>query len=166
MAYTRQPNVVIAGTALKQNPPATTVTPPGIVPVTLDAEIATRTSLGVVQIGNGIQVTEDGLISVKKSDDDSSCDLKTTVVSESYKVSPDDCYVGVNAEKATTITLPKDASDGKVVIVKAEMKPPLGNRKVTITTADGTLIDGYENCIIQVSNETVRLVFRDGWRII
>lgn len=166
MAYNRQPNVVIAGTALKQNPPATTITPPGVVQVSLDAEIASKTQLGVVKIGNGIQVTEDGLISVKKSDDDFSFDLKTTIVSESYKVSPDDCYVGVNSEKATTITLPKDPSDGKVVIVKAEMKPPLGNRKVTITTADGTLIDGYENCIIQVSNETVRLVFRDGWRII
>lgn len=166
MAYNRQPNVVVAGTALKQDPPASTVTPPGVVQVFLDAEIASKTQLGVVKIGNGIQVTEDGLISVKKSDDDFSFDLKTTIVSESYNVSPDDCYVGVNAEKATTITLPKDPSDGKVVIVKAEMKPPLGNRKVTITTADGTLIDGYENCIIQVSNETVRLVFRDGWRII
>jgi hypothetical protein len=166
MAYTRQPNVVLAGTALKQNPSASTVAPAGIIPVVLDADIASKTQLGVVKIGNGISVTEDGLISVKRDDDDKDCILKTTLVKESYNVSPDDCYVGVNAEKATTITLPKKPSDGKVVIVKAEMKPPLGNRKVTITTADGTLIDGYENCIIQVSNETVRLVFRDGWRII
>ena len=167
MAYTRQPNVVLAGTALKQNPPASTLAPPGIIPVVLDADIASKTQLGVVKIGNGISVTEDGLISVKKhDDDDKDCILKTTLVKESYNVSPDDCYVGVDAEKATTVTLPKDPSDGKVIIVKAEMKPPLGNRKVTITTADGTLIDGYQNCIIQVSNETVRLLFRDGWRII
>jgi hypothetical protein len=158
--------VVLAGTALKQNPSASTVAPAGIIPVVLDADIASKTQLGVVKIGNGINVTEDGLISVKHDDDDKDCILKTTLVKESYNVSPDDCYVGVNAEKATTITLPKKPSDGKVVIVKAEMKPPLGNRKVTITTADGTLIDGYENCIIQVSNETVRLIFRDGWRII
>jgi hypothetical protein len=166
MTYNRQPNVVLAGRALTQTPPSTLIAPAGVVRVSLDADIASKTQLGVVKIGNGIEVTVDGLISVKKSDDDYSCDLKTTLVNESYKVSPDDCYVGVNAEKATTITLPKDPSDGKVVIVKAEMKPPLGNRKVTITTADGTLIDGYENCIIQVSNETVRMVFRDGWRII
>ena len=157
---------MLAGRALKQTPPATTVAPAGVVPVSLDADIASKTQLGVVKIGNGISVTEDGLISVKHDDDDKDCILKTTVVKESYNVSPDDCYVGVDAEKATTIILPKDPPDGKVIIVKAEMKPPLGNRKVTITTADGTLIDGYQNCIIQVSNETVRLLFRDGWRII
>ena len=166
MSYNRQPNVVLAGRALKQIPSATTVAPAGVVPVSLDADIASKTQLGVVKIGNGISVTEDGLISVKHDDDDKDCILKTTVVKESYNVSPDDCYVGVDAEKATTIILPKDPPDGKVIIVKAEMKPPLGNRKVTITTADGTLIDGYQNCIIQVSNETVRLLFRDGWRII
>ena len=165
MSYNRQPNVVLAGRALKQTPPATTVAPAGVVPVSLDADIASKTQLGVVKIGNGISVTDDGLISVKH-EDDNNCILNTTVVNDSYNVSPDDCYVGVDAEKATTITLPKDPTEGKVIIVKAEMKPPLGNRKVTITTADGTLIDGYLNCIIQVSNETVSLLFRDGWRII
>ena len=64
MAYNRQPNVVLAGTALKQNPPASSVTPPGIIPVTLDADIATYTSLGVVQIGSGINVDANGVISV------------------------------------------------------------------------------------------------------
>lgn len=166
MSYSRQPQVIRAnGGALKQIPSPSITDPAGIIPVEIEAEIASKTQLGVVKIGNGIHVTDDGLISVK-NDHDNSCILNTTVVSESYNVSPDDCYVGVDAEKATTITLPKDPSDGKVIIVKAEMKPPLGNRKVTITTADGTLIDGYQNCIIQVSNETVRLLFRDGWRII
>lgn len=164
MAYTRPP--VQPGRALTRSPAIPIESTAGALDFSLDADIASKTQLGVVKIGNGINVTEDGLISVKHDDDDKDCILKTTLVKESYNVSPDDCYVGVNAEKATTITLPKKPSDGKVVIVKAEMKPPLGNRKVTITTADGTLIDGYENCIIQVSNETVRLVFRDGWRII
>jgi hypothetical protein len=92
--------------------------------------------------------------------------LNTRVVDSDYQATLDDCYIGVNSEKPTTITLPLEPPNGLIIIVKAEMKPPLGNRKVTITTSDGTLIDGYENCIIQVSNETVRLIFRDGWRII
>lgn len=95
------------------------------------------------------------------------CDeYATKVVDSSYKATLEDFYIGVNSEKPTTITLPSKPPNGVIIIVKAEMKPPLGNRKVTITTDDGTLIDGYENCIIQVSNETVRLIFRDGWRII
>ena len=165
MSYTRPPNAVLAGRALKQKPEPSPIQPTGVLPVSLDVEIASKNQLGVVQIGSGIEVTEDGLISVT-GEDDSNCILNATLVSESYNVAEDDCYIGVDAEKATTITLPTNPVKGKVIIVKAEMKPPLGNRKITITTDDGTLIDGYQNCIIQVSNETVRLLFRDGWRII
>jgi hypothetical protein len=46
------------------------------------------------------------------------------------------------------------------------MKPPLGNRKITITTKDESLIDGYTDRVIQVSNESVTLIYRDGWYII
>jgi hypothetical protein len=64
MAYNRPPQVTLAGIALKQNPPPSVVQPAGIVPVTLDAEIASKNNLGVVQIGEGIDVTDDGIISV------------------------------------------------------------------------------------------------------
>ena len=64
MTYIRPPNTVLAGQALKQNPPPSPLAPAGVLPVTLDAEIATTSSLGVVQIGNNISVTPEGVISV------------------------------------------------------------------------------------------------------
>jgi hypothetical protein len=60
MAYNRQPQTVLAGMALKQNPPPNVVQPAGIIPVTLDAEIATTTSPGVVQVGSGLSITPGG----------------------------------------------------------------------------------------------------------
>jgi len=63
MAYNRQPQTVLAGTALKQNPPPSIVQPAGIIPVTLDADIATTTDLGVVQVGSGLSITPSGVLS-------------------------------------------------------------------------------------------------------
>lgn len=59
MAYTRPSGSTIAGQALKQTPiPATQ----GLVPVLLDSDIATTTTLGVVKIGSGISIQPDGTI--------------------------------------------------------------------------------------------------------
>jgi hypothetical protein len=47
------------------------------------------------------------------------------------------------------------------------MKPPLGNRKITIVGQSGALIDGYSDYIISVSYESVTVLFRGGgWHII
>lgn len=64
MAYNRPPTTVKAGRALAQNPPPTPLDPAGVIELTIDADIATTTSLGVVQIGAGIDVTPEGVISV------------------------------------------------------------------------------------------------------
>jgi hypothetical protein len=51
--------------------------------------------------------------------------------------------------------------------VKAEMKPPLGNRKITVVVEGGGTIDGYSEYVIQVSNDSVHMICRDGnWWII
>jgi hypothetical protein len=63
MAYTRTPNTVIAGQALKQNPAPAPLAPAGALPVVLDADIATTTNLGVVQIGAGLAITPEGILS-------------------------------------------------------------------------------------------------------
>ena len=113
MAYTRQPNVVLAGTALKQNPPASTVTPPGIVPVTLDAEIATTTSLGVVQVGDGLSITPAGVLSTTGGGDDR---INVTLTSVNYTATLTNYYIGAT-KKGITITFPAGVV-GKVYIVK------------------------------------------------
>lgn len=103
-----------------------------------------------------------------KGDPGSSNAIVNTVLTESsYHATEDDCYIGVNSKEPTTIYLPPKAKDGKIIIVKAEMKPPIGNRKITITTKDDSTIDGYIDHVIQVSHESVTLLYRGAqWHII
>lgn len=91
--------------------------------------------------------------------------ITTKIITESYEVLDEDCYIGVNCDKPITITLPIEPTLGKVIIIKAEMRPPIGNRAILIKAGDKT-IDGYSTKLIQVSNECVRLVFNDNnWRV-
>lgn len=97
------------------------------------------------------------------------CDYqcKAILVSQDYVASLDDYYIGVNSDGPVTITLPRDCEDCGEIIVKAEMEPPLGNRKITINTEDGSLIDGDDEYIIEVPYQSVRLMCRGGnWWII
>jgi len=163
MAYNRPPNVVLAGTALRQNPLPTPVAPAGIIPVELDAEIASKTQLGVVKIGDGIDVTPEGVISVSSF----SGGCNTILVGEDYECESDDCYIGVHSIGPVTVSLPVDISDGHQIVVKAEMGPPIGNRKVTINTLDGSLIDDDPTCVLSVPYESVHLIYRGAaWHII
>jgi len=122
MAYNRQPNVVLAGIGLKQSPPASTVTPPGIVPVTLDADIASTTSLGVIQVGTGLSITPAGVLSATGG---GSSLLNVKLVAADYTATLDDYYIGAT-KKNITITFPKGVV-GKVYIVKNQAD---GNIKV------------------------------------
>jgi hypothetical protein len=83
----------------------------------------------------------------------------------------DDHYIGVDSTGPVTITLPADCSDSCEIIVKAEMGPPLGNRKITIVPPDDgstiILIDGKASYVIETPYESVRLICRDdNWWII
>jgi hypothetical protein len=160
MAYTRTPNSIIAGVGLLQTPNPAPLTPSGILPVILDAKIASTTSLGVVQIGNNIQVTPEGVISVK---DSHKCKRATKVISENYTAFESDYYIGVDSTKAVVVTLPSTPHAGTELIIKVEMKPPVGSRKVTIKTSDGSLIDGASSVVLQQSYEVVTLIYRNNW---
>ena len=96
-----------------------------------------------------------------------SCKCSVTLVSEDYDAEMDDYYIGVNSNGPVTITLPPDCGDCQEIVVKAEMGPPLGNRKITITTIDGSFIDNQSSYIIEVPYQTVHLICRSGnWWII
>jgi hypothetical protein len=149
MAYVRQPNVVLAGSALKQNPSSSTISPPGIVPVVLDCEEATTTSLGVVQIGSGLAITPGGILSVVGGN--SLISVKLTAIN--YTALATDYYIGA-IKKDITITLPLGIV-GKVYIVKNQVE---GNIKVKGTaqnldsSGDKTL--GSEQSIFVVFDGT------------
>jgi hypothetical protein len=149
MAYVRQPNVIFAGKALTQNPPASIITPPGIVPVTIECEEATTTSLGVVQVGSGLSITPTGILSVVGGN--SLISVKLTAIN--YIALTTDYYIGAT-KKDITITLPLGII-GKVYIVKNQCE---GNIKVKgtsqnlDTSGDKTL--GTEASIIVVFDGT------------
>lgn len=95
------------------------------------------------------------------------CVCDTILITKNYEASPTDCYIGVDSEGPVTVTLPECEVDGKVIIVKAEMKPPLGNRKVTVVPQSGSTIDGYSSYVIQVSYSSVTLLCRgNNWHVI
>jgi hypothetical protein len=53
------------------------------------------------------------------------------------------------------------------LVIKSEVGPPLGNRKITIVTDDGSTIDGDVSYVIEVPYGKVSLFCRDGkWWII
>lgn len=92
---------------------------------------------------------------------------KTTTITSSYYATNDDFYIGVSSEKPVTVHLPATATDGKIIIVKAEMRPPLGSRKVNIVTIDGSKIDGYSEASINVSHGYITLIRNNNeWYII
>jgi hypothetical protein len=96
------------------------------------------------------------------------CEFKRILVSEDYSAQVDDYYIGVDSTGPVTITLPSDCPDCGQIIVKAEMGPPLGNRKITIVTHDDgsslvvSTIDGNASYVLTVPWESVTLICRDG----
>jgi hypothetical protein len=151
MAYNRQPQTVLAGKALKQNPDQNIVQPAGIIPVTLECEEATTTSLGVVQVGSGLSITPSGILSANGG---SSSFINVTLTSTNYTATADDYYIGAT-KKDIDITLPLGIT-GKVYIIKNQANGSIkvkasGGQKID-TSTDKTL--GSEVSIIVVFDGT------------
>lgn len=91
----------------------------------------------------------------------SSC-CTTISVNSDYIASCDDYYIGVNSTGPILILLPDNCLECVELIIKAEMGPPLGNRKVTIQTSDGSTIDGLDEYVLQNPWESVRLIYNNN----
>ena len=113
MAYSRQPNVTIAGRGLTQNPAPVPPAPAGIIQVGYDANIASTTSLGIVQVGSGLSITPAGILSATGG---GSSLLNVKLTSVNYTATASDYYIGATNNNIT-ITLPAGVV-GKVYIVK------------------------------------------------
>jgi hypothetical protein len=108
-----------------------------------------------------------GDIGYTGSQGDCECECDAKVVSEDYTVQSSDYYVGVDADGPVTITLPCGLEECREIIIKAEMGPPLGNRKITIVTDGDCTIDDADQYVIEVPYQSVRLLSRGGqWRIV
>lgn len=165
MAYTRQPNKTFAGRALSQTPEPVPLSPAGELPVTLNANIASKFGLGVVQVGDNINVTSDGVISVNIPGGNCACSTKT--VTSSYSIQSSDYYIGVNSTGPTTITLPASPEDCLKFVIKLQMGAPIGNRKVTVIPQSPATIDGQTSYVMTVPYESVTVISNSGeWWII
>ena len=90
-----------------------------------------------------------------------------TVDTATYSARSCDFYIGIASDRATTVYLPPAVRDGKMVVIKAEMRPPMGSRKINIATTDGSTIDGYSELSITVSHGAKFLIRnRNNWFII
>ncbi len=152
MAYSRQPQVVIAnGGALKQTPSVSSQLPPGIVPVELEALISSTTNLGVVQVGSGLSITPAGVLSATNSGSDF---INVKLTDTDYTATATDYYIGAT-KKDIEITLPLGQL-GKVYVVKNQVSGNIkvktsGSQKID-TSSDKTL--GTDVSVIVVFDGT------------
>ena len=155
MAYSRPP--VQPGRALKRMPEIPPETTAGVLDFKFDAEIATTTSLGVVQVGSGLAITPAGILSATGGGDDC-CQVNVKLVNKSYTATLDDCYIGAT-EKSITITLPKGQT-GKVYYIKNQAT---GN--ITVKGTGAETIDGSSTKTLGTDNSLI-LIFAGGrWNI-
>ncbi len=156
MAYNRQPQTVLAGSRLKQNPPPSIIQPAGIIPVTLDVDIATTTDLGVVQVGSGLSITPSGILSATGS---SSSFINVILTSTDYTATATDYYIGAT-KKDIDITLPLGIT-GKVYVIKNQVS---GN--IEVKGSGGQKIDTSSNKTL--GTEASIIVVFDGtrWNVI
>jgi hypothetical protein len=148
MSYSRPIN---PGLGLKQVPAVN----PGVQELTLDSDIATTSSLGVVQVGSGLAITPSGILSAT-GNGNSLISVKLTAIN--YTALATDYYIGA-IKKDITITLPLGIV-GKVYVVKNQVE---GNVKVKGT---GQNIDSSGDKTLG-TNDSIIVVF-DGtrWNII
>ena len=150
MAYSRQPNVTIAGRGLTQNPLPLPVAPAGIISVGYDSNIATTTSLGIVQVGAGLAITPAGVLSATGS---GSSLISVKLTSTNYTAIASDYYIGAT-NKNITITFPLGIV-GKVYIVKNQSEGSIkvkGTGQNLDSSGDKTL--GSEGSLIAVFDGT------------
>lgn len=161
MAYTRNPSTILAGRGLKPNSQEIVLDPAGALQVTLDAEIATTTSLGVVQVGSGLSITSAGVLSATGGDN--GCLVNVTLTSTNYTATDLDCYVGATASKDDdniTITLPIGV-EGKLYYIKNQ-----GKGSIKVQGTGGQTIDGSSSKTLGTNGSFV-IVFAGGrWNIL
>jgi hypothetical protein len=149
MSYNRPVN---PGTGLKQLPAIN----PGIQQLTLETDIATTNSLGVIQVGSGLAITPLGILSATGS---ASGLYSVKLTSVNYTALADDFYIGAT-KKDITVTLPLGVT-GKLYIIKNQV-----SGDVTVAATGAQKIDTASTKQLG-TNQSVTVIF-DGtrWNIV
>jgi hypothetical protein len=129
MSYSR-PSVQ-PGRGLTRTPALPDSSAVGVFDYALESDIATTTSLGVVQVGSGLSITSAGILSATGG---GSSFINVSLVSVDYTATIDNYYIGAT-KSGITITLPPGVA-GKVFIVKNQV-----NGSVKVQGSAGELFD-------------------------
>ena len=159
MSYNRTPNTVLAGRGLKQSPSQTGSTPAGVVTVTVDSDIATTSSLGLVQVGSGLSITPAGVLSATGGSSTGTNFVSVKLTSVDYSVLSTDYYVGATV-KNINITLPLGIL-GRVYVIKNQAN---GNIKVTGTS--GETLDNSTSKTLGAESSIIVVFDGTRWNII
>lgn len=92
------------------------------------------------------------------------CVLPAKVITDSYYVESDDCYIGVLNKESIEIYLPNNPAVGKVLIIKAQQKQ-IGSKKIFIIAGGGKNIDDETQYVLQSPYESITLIYNDNWHI-
>lgn len=111
MSYSRPP--VQAGRGLKRMPEIPAEFEAGVFDFSLEAEIATDTTPGIIQVGSGLSITPEGVLS---STGGGSSLINVYLTSSDYTTTLNDYYIG-GTKKDITITFHTGIT-GKVYVVK------------------------------------------------
>lgn len=148
MSYSRLPATTRAGVGMTQTPTNTNINN-SLSPVTLNSDISTTGSLGIVQVGSGLSITPQGVLSAATS----SSLFAVKIITANYTPTANDYYIGA-IKKEITVTLPKGVT-GKVYVVKNQE-----NGEITVTGTAGQKIDGFSSQKLS-TNKSLMLIF-DG----
>lgn len=97
------------------------------------------------------------------------CKCNTILITKNYTIVENDYYIGIRNTGPITVKLPDIDSIDECAkyIIKLEIGAPIGNKKVTVTTNDGSTIDGLPTRVLQEPYEWLSVIARgDGWHII
>jgi hypothetical protein len=127
-----------------------------------NSPIASTTKYGVVKVGNGIDVTPEGVISVSEGV------ISTVLVNNAaspYTVTSSDYYIGVAGTGAAILIDLPVGTDGRTIIVKSEA----GQTSNITIYPDGTetIEGGASYPLLAAADGSVTLVFRGtNWNAI
>jgi hypothetical protein len=88
--------------------------------------------------------------------------LSTIVITDNYIANESHEYIGAKLSSESILTLPESPPNGTNIVIKLQMGPPIGNRKLKIKGYGNCLIDGTQSVILTVPYQSVTLLYNDG----
>ncbi|NDB57299.1 hypothetical protein EB001_02435 [bacterium] len=151
MAYSRPP--VQPGRGLKRVPAVPSESSSGVFDYSLESDIATTTSLGIIQVGSGLSITSLGVLSATTNN------LQTVkLTSINYTATANDYFIAAT-KKDITITLPLGVL-GKTYAIKTQVT---GN--ISVTGTSGQKIDGNSTQNLEINKGIIVIFDGTQWNI-